>query len=393
VIITALVGSSGLGRDVWYALRSINTGTGLEAGLAIVVLAVILDRLSAALTRQSSSSEPERDPGRLGTIPAQARGRINRRGLSSRLPRWLVSGWFLVAAAGGVAALSLAAGLDRFPQGIQFSLAAPINASVDWMAVNLYFATSWMRDSVMREYGLAPVQTLLGWLPWQAIVVGVVLLSYVRAGVRGVAVAVVGLGFIGVGGVWDLAMGTLSQVLTAVTISVVIGVAVGVWSSQSDTVEAAIRPVLDTMQTMPVFVYLIPVIMLWSSGPMTSIIATIVYAAPPAIRMTNLGIRQVSPAVVETAMSHGATRLQILTQVQVPLAMPTVMMGVNQSIMMALAMVVIGGLVGGGGLGQEVFVSAIYLRLGPGLVAGMAIVFLAMILDRITQAKADTAPR
>ena len=151
--------------------------------------------------------------------------------------------------------------------------------------------------------------------------------------------------------------------------------------------DSALKPIMDTMQTMPIFVYLIPVIMLWGSGPITAIIATVIYSIPPAVRMTNLGIRLVPVEIVETAKSHGASTVQILFHVQIPMAMSTIMMGINQTIIMALAMVIIGGLVGGGGLGEEVYITSIYLRMGQGFIAGMSIVLMAMILCRVSRQK------
>ena len=199
--------------------------------------------------------------------------------------------------------------------------------------------------------------------------------------------ALVGLAFAGIGGVWDVTMDTLSQVLTAGVFTVIVGIALGVLAAQSKVFESVLRPILDTMQTMPIFVYLIPVIMLWGIGPLVGIIATSVYALPPVIRMTSLGIKEVPAPVIETAQSHGSTGLQTMLHVKIPLAFPTIMMGVNQTIIMVLAMVIIAGLVGGGGLGQEVFINSIWLRMGDGLIAGMTIVFMAMVLDRMTQGK------
>ena len=232
---------------------------------------------------------------------------------------------------------------------------------------------------------MAPVQTLLLWLPWPAMMVLAAGLAYLTAGWRVSLLAVVGLAFVGIGGVWDVTMDTLGQVLTAGVVTVAVGIALGVLASQNRTFESIIRPILDTMQTMPIFVYLIPVIMLWGIGPLVGIIATFVYALPPVIRMTALGIKEVPPQVIETAQSHGSTNLQTLWQVKMPLAVPTIMMGVNQTIIMVMAMVIIGGLVGGRGLGEQVYISSIYLRMGDGFVSGMAIVFMAMVLDRMTQ--------
>jgi glycine betaine/proline transport system permease protein len=199
-------------------------------------------------------------------------------------------------------------------------------------------------------------------------------------------VSLLGLALIGWLGMWELAMDTLSQVILSVVIAVLIAVPLGVWSSQNDSVERALRPVLDFIQTIPPFVYLVPVIMLFNLGRVPGIMASILYALPPAVRLTNLGIRQVDLATVEAARSFGSTLWQTLFHVQLPLALPSIMAGINQTIMMILAMVVIAGLVGGGGLGYEVVAGLAQNEMGRGLEAGIAIVLLAVILDRITQA-------
>ncbi len=377
VIITALVGVQGLGRDVWLSLREVNAGEGLESGIAIVLLAIILDRFSYALAQSGPGSSTPMAP-------------------AGRSPRSLAARYAApIAGVGLIAVLmvfgALFASLRDFPDELTFSMAEPVNRIFDWMAVNLHFITSWVRDSLFRELGYSPIRTLLLWLPWPALMIVAAGLAYVTAGWRVALLALAGLAFAGVGGVWDVTMDTLSQVLTAAVFTVVVGVALGVLSSQSRAFESVLRPVLDTMQTMPIFVYLIPVIMLWGIGPLVGIIATAVYALPPVIRMTSLGIKEVPAQVIETAECHGSTGFQTMLQVKIPLAFPTIMMGVNQTIIMVLAMVIIAGLVGGGGLGQEVFINSIWLRMGHGLVAGMTIVFMAMVLDRMTQGKQGAA--
>ena len=381
VIITALVGVQGLGRDVWLSLREVNAGEGLESGIAIVLLAIILDRFSYALAQSGPGSS---------TSMATA-GPPAGRSLQNTASRYARP----IAGAGLIAVLmvlgALFASFRDFPDELTFSMAEPVNRTFDWMAVNLHFITSWIRDTLFRELGYSPIRTLLLWLPWPALMVAAAGLAYVTAGWRVSLLALAGLVFAGIGGVWDVTMDTLSQVLTAAAFTVVAGVALGVLSSQSRAFESVLRPVLDTMQTMPIFVYLIPVIMLWGIGPLVGIIATAVYALPPVIRMTSLGIKEVPAQVIETAQSHGSTGLQTMFHVKIPLAFPTIMMGVNQTIVMVLAMVIIAGLVGGGGLGQEVFINSIWLRVGHGLVAGMTIVFMAMVLDRMTQGKQGAA--
>ena len=385
VIITALVGVDGLGRDVWLSLREVDAGEGLQSGIAIVLLAIILDRYSYALAQSG--------PGTHKPVMGAARGSetsdvFTLSGMASR-NLTLVGGTLLLV--GMLVLGSLVSPLRDFPDALVFSLANQVNAVFDWMAVNLHFITSWIRDTLFRELGYSPIRTFLLWLPWPALIVLGAGLAYLTAGWRVALLAVLGLLFAGVGGVWDLTVDTLSQVLTAGAFTVVVGVTLGVLASQSRAFESVLRPILDTMQTMPIFVYLIPVIMLWGIGPLVGIIATSVYALPPVIRMTCLGIKEVPGQVIETAQSHGSTGFQTMLQVKIPLALPIIMMGVNQTIIMVLAMVIIAGLVGGGGLGQEVFINSIRLEMGEGLVAGMAIVFTAMVLDRMTQGRRRAA--
>ena len=384
VIITALVGVGGLGRDVWRSLREVDAGKGLESGIAIVLLAIILDRLSYALANSGPNS----------ATSVQVIGRRSHETAGRSLKNMTARYALPISGVGLIAVLlvtgSLVGALRDFPDDLTFSMADPVNSVFDWMAVNLHFITSWVRDSLFRELGYSPINTLLLWLPWPALMVIAAGLAYFTAGWRVALLAVAGLAFAGIGGVWDVTMDTLSQVLTAGLFTVVVGIGLGVVASQSRTFESVLRPILDTMQTMPIFVYLIPVIMLWGIGPLVGIIATAVYALPPVIRMTSLGIKEVPAQVIETAQSHGSTGLQTMLQVKIPLAFPTIMMGVNQTIIMVFAMVIIAGLVGGGGLGQEVFINSIWLRMGDGLIAGMTIVFMAMALDRMTRGKQGT---
>ena len=384
VIITALVGVDGLGRDVWLSLREVNAGEGLESGIAIVLLAIILDRLSYALGNSGPNSATSVQAISPGTEETAGRS-LKNMAAHCALP---ISGVGLIAVL--LVLGSLVGPLRDFPDDLTFSMANPVNSVFDWMAVNLHFITSWVRDSLFRELGYAPIYTLLLWLPWPALMVIAAGLAYLTAGWRVALFAVAGLAFAGTGGVWDVTMDTLSQVLTAGLFTVVVGICLGVAASQSRALESVLRPFLDTMQTMPIFVYLIPVIMLWGVGPLVGIIATAVYALPPVIRMTSLGIKEVPAQVIETALAHGSTGLQTMLQVKIPLAFPTIMLGVNQTIIMVFAMVIIAGLVGGGGLGQEVFINSIWLRIGDGLIAGMTIVFMAMVLDRMTRGKQGT---
>ena len=190
----------------------------------------------------------------------------------------------------------------------------------------------------------------------------------------------------GMVGLWESALETIALIVVAAAFSVIIAIPLGILAARNNTVDSAVRPILDAMQTMPPFVYLVPGIMLFGIGNVPGIFATVIYAVPPAIRLTNLGIRQVTPQVVEAAQSFGTTRRQLLQKVQLPMAIPTIMAGINQTIMMALGMVVVASLVGAGGLGEDVLRALGRFRPGEALLAGLAIVALAIILDRITQA-------
>ena len=205
------------------------------------------------------------------------------------------------------------------------------------------------------------------------------------SGYRIAITTIIGLLFIGVFELWPEAMLTMTVVSTATFLSIATAIPVGITMAKSDRMEGMIRPVLDLMQTMPSFVYLIPAIYFLGIGLVPAVMATMVYAVPPAIRLTNLGIRLVSPELIEAARAFGTTPMQLLLKIQLPLARPTIMAGVNQTIMMALAMVVVAALVGAGGLGAEVYAGIQQLEFGRGLNGGLAIVVLAVILDRVTQ--------
>jgi glycine betaine/proline transport system permease protein len=192
-------------------------------------------------------------------------------------------------------------------------------------------------------------------------------------------------------GLWSEAMTTLAMVLTAVTFCSLVGIPLGIVAARSDRFAAILRPILDVMQTIPSFVYLVPIVMLFGIGLVPGIIATIVFALPPIVRLTNLGIRQVSSELVEAAQSFGSTPFQLLWTVQIPLAMPTVLAGLNQTLMMALSMVVIAALIGAGGLGLTVYTSIGRLQVGSAAVGGISIVLMAIVLDRITQSIGTTS--
>lgn len=214
-------------------------------------------------------------------------------------------------------------------------------------------------------------------------------LAWKTAGKKVAVASALGLGLIYSMQLWTQTMETLALVLTSALIALVLGVPLGIWMASSDRIDRIARPLLDFMQTMPAFVYLIPAILFFKLGKVPGAVATVIFAMPPAVRLTNLGIRQVPEDVVEAARSFGSTSWQMLFKIQLPIAIPTILAGVNQTIMLSLSMVVIAAMIGAGGLGEEVLKGITQLKIGRGFESGVAVVILAMILDRITQSLAS----
>ena len=242
--------------------------------------------------------------------------------------------------------------------------------------------------------GLDGLVTAFNWLlnhiPWTLFLAGVFALGwYARKRLTSGILYAVLVALIGVVGLWEEMKLTLSIVLASVVIALLLGLPIGVLISGSARANKIARPIMDTMQTMPVFVYLIPALLLFGLGNASAVIATVVYAIVPVIRLTSLGIRQVDKEVVEAAVSFGSTRWQALFKVQIPQALPTIMTGVNQTLMMAMAMVVTCSMIGARGLGMEVLNAVQRVQIGRGLVAGVCVVVMAVVLDRLTQALAE----
>lgn len=234
---------------------------------------------------------------------------------------------------------------------------------------------------------LNAIENLLLATPWWLIVVILVGLAWLATRKWQLPLVVfVSLIFLGVMDLWQDAMTTTALMLAATLTTVVIGIPLGIWMSRSLATRHVITPILDLMQTLPSFVYLIPTVMIFGPGKIPALIATIIYAAPPLVRLTDLGLRSVDPAIMEASTAFGTTATQRLAGVQIPLAMPTILAGINQSTMMALAMVVIASMIGAGGLGYQVLQGIGRLEVSRGLFAGLGIVVLAVIFDRITQA-------
>lgn len=300
--------------------------------------------------------------------------------------------WFIWAVAGFVLIWlsTRVTGESTFPAEVlgistDIPLADWTNTAIDWMTTEFDAFFDGVTRIILRRI-LVPIETFLIGIPWQVMLATVAVLGWVSTRSKATtATLVLLMTMIGTFGYWEPAMITLAIIISSVLLALAIGLPIGILAAQSQRFDAALRPLLDGMQTMPAFVYLLPAMFFFGLGKVPAVIATIVYAVPPLIRLTTLGIKGVSASAVEAAESYGATRGQILRDVEMPLALPAIMAGINQTTMMALAMVVIAALVGAGGLGLEVVLALNRLDTGRGAEAGLSIVALAIIIDRITQ--------
>ncbi|MDF0374590.1 ABC transporter permease subunit [Streptomyces sp. KA12] len=366
-VIASVIGAGGLGDRVYQALSSVDVGAALAAGIPIVLLAVVLDRTTEAAGRRIGA-EP--------TGPAALRG---------------ARGWGLAALiAAAVAVVGRFTGGRIWPEGAVVPIAEPVNTAKDWMVDHLYTGVPVIGGTAdwaahFTNWVLNPLRDGLQGLPWWAVLLIVAALAWTIGTWRTAATAVLAMAAIGVLGIWDLSMDTLSQVVAAVAVTLVLGFGIAVGAARSRRLERLLRPVLDVFQTMPQFVYLIPVVALFGVGRAPAAAAAVVYALPAVVRITTQGLRGVDPAAMECARSLGATSGQRLRQVQIPLARPALLLAVNQGVVLVLAVVIIGGLVGSGALGYEVVFGLAQGDLATGLVAGAAIVCLGLMLDRVTQ--------
>ncbi|MFD2656764.1 ABC transporter permease [Gracilibacillus thailandensis] len=272
--------------------------------------------------------------------------------------------------------------LDFIPE---IPVAQWINTAVDWMKDTFQF----IFDPIKQDFGQF-VETTAEWLnqvPALIIILIVALIAFFVSGKKFglVAFSIIGLWFVYNQGLWEELMYTFTLVLFASLISIIIGIPAGIWMSKSKWAQTIITPILDFMQTMPAFVYLIPAVVFFGIGMVPGIFASVVFATPPVVRFTNLGIRQVSNELVEAADAFGTTGSQKLFKVELPMARKTIMAGVNQTVMLALSMVVIASMIGAPGLGDKVLTALQRSQEGPGFVAGFGIVILAIIIDRVSQ--------
>ncbi|MCA6092974.1 ABC transporter permease subunit [Streptomyces sp. SCA3-4] len=364
-VIASVIGADGLGDRVYQSLSTVDVGAALTAGIPIVLLAIVLDR-----------SVGNRSAGRNGGAQNSPRSRTRT-----------ATTWAVAAAA--TVALGRLAG-TTWPAHWTVAIAGPVNEAKDWMVQHLYNGIPGIggtADWAAQYTGwvLDPLRDGLQALPWWGALALVAALAWLIGTWRTALTAVLSLAAIGVLGRWEPAMDTLSQVLAAVAVTLVLGFAVAVPAARSPRVDRLLRPVLDVFQTMPQFVYLIPVVALFGIGRAPAAAAAIVYALPAVVRIVSQGLRQADPAALESARSLGATGGQQLRQVQFPLARAELLLAVNQAVVLVLSVVIIGALVGGGALGYEVVFGLAQGDLATGLMAGTAIACLGLMLDRVTQ--------
>lgn len=263
-------------------------------------------------------------------------------------------------------------------------MAKSVNNAIKWLLQTHGSAFDSFSAAILGL--LLRVQSLLVAVPWWGYILFIAVMAWIATRKIIPTIVLAGLPiFIGMFGLWALALETLALVITSVVIALVVGIPLGVIMAEANLFAEITKPVLDAMQTMPSFVYLIPAMMLFGLGKVPAVIATLIYALPPVMRLTCLGLQQVPKPVQEAARAYGATRWQLLKEVRVPLAMPSILAGVNQTTMMALAMVVIASMIGARGLGQEVLMAINRIDVGRGFEAGISIVIMGIVIDRITQ--------
>ncbi|TPI56958.1 MULTISPECIES: ABC transporter permease subunit [unclassified Mesorhizobium] len=365
VIIASMIGAGGLGYDVLLALRALKVGEAMEAGLAIVALAIALDRLSQAIAANHAK----------GHVHRQVQPAFWRRNLTLAVAILIVTtllGLFVPAFA-------------AVPKAITFTTAPLWKAAVNWVTINFFDVIEAFRVALILNV-LNPVRAFCEGFPWLGAVFLLGLAGYQLSGLRLAALVAVLTAFCAVTGLWEKTMATVYLCGISAFIACLIGIPIGLMAARSDRVEKVITPVIDTLQVLPSFCFIIPVVMLFRVGDVTAMIATIAFAVVPAIRYTNHGIRQVPPALIEAAKVSGCTQRQTFFRVQLPLALPEIMLGVNQTILMALAMIIICAMVGTRDLGQEVFIALSKADSGRGIVAGLAIAFIGIVADRLFNA-------
>ncbi len=371
VIIASMIGAGGLGFDVLAALRRLDFGAGLEAGFAIVALAIAMDRLSQAAAEKLSAPSPEPQTS----------------GLLARHP-YLAAALALVIATTALG--YVVPSIHTYPEAMQLSTGTFWSEVVAWININ-YFDTLEAIKNAMLLNVLIPFKRFLGELPWLGVTAFLGFAGYRLGGWRlGLLTVCLPL-FIAVTGQWEKAMITVYLCGISAVLASLIGIPIGIFSATRDWLWGWVQLAIDTLQTLPSFVYLMPAVMLFRVGDFTAMIAVVAFAIAPAIRYAALGIRKVDPKLIEAGRAMGCTEWQILTRIRLKLALPEILLGLNQTIMFALSMLVITALVGTRDLGQEVYIALTKADTGRGLVAGLSIAAIAIIADRLISAGASRA--
>jgi glycine betaine/proline transport system permease protein len=366
VIIASMIGAGGLGFDVLAALRRLDIGAGMEAGFAIVALAIALDRLSQAFAYRTG------------------RPQLADRPLAQRHPYTVAAVAFVVVTA--LAGLLLPA-VQSYPDALTVSTGSFWSQVVAWINVNFFDTLEAIKNAALLNI-LIPFKRFLESLPWAGVVLLLALAGYLLGRLR--LALLVGLLSLAIAatGQWEKAMVTVYLCGISVMFAALIGIPIAIAAAERDRLWGFVRVVIDTLQTLPSFVYLMPAVMLFRVGDFTAMLAVVAYSIAPAIRYTVLGLRKVDPRLLEAGRAMGATRWQVLTRIRLKLALPEIMLGLNQTIMFALSMLVITALVGTRDLGQEVYIALTKADTGRGLVAGLAVAAIAIIADRLISAGA-----
>lgn len=363
VIIASIIGAGGLGNDVLQGLKSMRLGRALEAGLGITLMAIVLDRLSRCYAQQHM---------------------VQRRGLRGGQRRRLIWGvvGFLVLSQ---LAAQMLPPLRDFPEVLTVSTGKALDDAVAWLNLAWQGPIASLSDGTVR-WLLRPMKDALLSLPWLGVILAVTFLAAVLQG-RRLALTCAGLlSLLAMTGFWDQAMISLYLALVSTLIAMVLGLPIGLWAGQRPEIDRVVTVVIDTLQTLPTFVYLIPVVMLFGLGDFPAMVAIVLYALPPAIRYAKDGIAQVPQTMIEAANMAGCSRRQRLWLVQVPQALPELMLGLSQTLLMAFGMLVITALVGTRGLEQEALVAVSKAKVGEGLIAGLGISALSIMADRLITA-------
>ena len=360
VIIASMIGAGGLGYDVLTALRRLDIGGGLEAGLAIVVLAIALDRLSQAYASRWAAGHDH--------------------------DRTFVVALLAFTAAVYVVALFVPA-VATYPPSLQLSTAPWWGEAVRWFNVNFFDTMDAIKSALLLNV-LIPVKRFMVAQTWPLLAAALAFAGWRLGGSRLAALAGGLTLFIAFNGQWQNAMETVYLCGVSVIVASAIGIPLGVLGGLSGRVWRVLEPIIDTLQTLPSFVYLIPVVMLFRVGDFTAMIAIVLYALAPAVRYTAHGIRNVPPTLIEAGTAAGCTPRQLLTRIRLPLAAPVILLGINQTVMLALSILVITALVGTRDLGQEVYIALTKADTGRGIVAGLCVAAIAIIADRLIQTAA-----